>query len=92
MTVYRYLLTASFAFACLAGGAQAESSRYSKAVQDSCVNDYKRYCGEYGIETNALRVCMDKAGHSLSKVCVNALVASGEVSRAEVERRKKARH
>jgi len=28
---------------------------------------------------------MDKAGHSLSKSCVNALVDAGEVSQAEIE-------
>jgi hypothetical protein len=43
-----------------------------------------------GIEIEALRLCMNKAGKGLSKTCVNALVASGEVSKGEVERRKKA--
>jgi hypothetical protein len=59
-------------------------------VKQFCAADYHKYCGEYGLETAALRVCMDKNGHSLSKGCVNALVASGEVSQAEVNRRKKA--
>jgi hypothetical protein len=31
---------------------------------------------------------MDKAGNSLSKSCVNALIQAGEVSQAEVNRRK----
>jgi hypothetical protein len=31
---------------------------------------------------------MDKNGNSLSKVCVQALVSAGEVSQAEVDRRK----
>ena len=53
------------------------------------VADYKRYCGEYGIETAALRTCMDKNGHSLTKTCVRALIDAGEVSQAEVDRRKK---
>jgi hypothetical protein len=35
-----------------------------------------------------LRVCMDKAGSNLSKSCVNALIQAGEVSQAEVNRRK----
>jgi len=69
--------------------AAAKESAYSKAVQQACEADYRKYCGEYGLETNALRNCMDKAGHSLSKSCVNALVAAGEVSQAEVDRRKK---
>ena len=61
---------------------------YSKAVQKACANDYHKHCGQYGIETEALRLCMDKAGHGLSKTCVDALHA-GEVSKQEVERRKK---
>jgi hypothetical protein len=32
---------------------------------------------------------MDKAGKSLSKPCVKALIQSGEVSQAEVDRRKR---
>jgi hypothetical protein len=82
-------LVIAFAFvACCAGGAAAESA-YSKAVQQACAKDYHAYCGDYGLETAALRSCMDRAGHSLSKSCVQALVASGEVSQAEVDRRKK---
>ena len=45
--------------------------------------DYKKYCGEYGIETAALHTCMDKNDHSLTKTCVRALVDAGEVSQAE---------
>jgi hypothetical protein len=73
---------------CFAGTAKADS--YSKAVQKACVADYHKYCGEYGLESAALRVCMDKAGPNLSKTCVNALVQSGEVSQAEVNHRKSA--
>jgi hypothetical protein len=88
MRIYR----ATAFLACLfvlgfAGTALAQS--YSKAVKQFCAADYHKYCGEYGLESAALRVCMDKNGNSLSKGCVNALVASGEVSQAEVSRRKK---
>jgi len=72
-----------------AGAACAEP--YSKAVQHACGADYHKFCGDYGLETSALRVCMDKAGNSLSPACVHALIAAGEVSRAEVNRRKAAR-
>jgi hypothetical protein len=54
--------------------ATAEQSRYSKALQQACMADYKRYCGDYGIETATLRTCMDKNGHSLTKTCVRALI------------------
>ena len=72
--------------------AAAEQSRYSKALQQACMADYKKLCGEYGIETAALRTCMDKNGHSLTKTCLNALIDAGEVSQAEVDRRKKSAH
>jgi hypothetical protein len=90
LTTTTLLCVAALALSLLAEGAQAQTSRYSKQLQRACANDYKAHCGEYGIETEALRLCMDRVGHRLSKTCVNALVAEGEVSRAEVKRRKRA--
>ena len=88
LTTLRLLGIAALAFAFPAMDAEAQTGRYSKQLQRACANDYKAHCGEYGIETEALRLCMDRVGHRLSKTCVNALVAEGEVSRAEVNRRK----
>jgi len=68
--------------------AAAEAQSYSKAVQQYCRDDYKKYCGEYGLETSGLRSCMDRNGKSLSKSCVKALVRDGQISQAEVNRRK----
>ncbi|MGE3528815.1 MAG: hypothetical protein AB7G54_05245 [Methyloceanibacter sp.] len=82
------LAASGLALFCFAGAAHADP--FSKAVQKACGADYRKYCGEYGLESAALRVCMDKAGNSLSKSCVNALVQAGEVSQAEVNRRKSA--
>jgi hypothetical protein len=76
----------------LAFTSAANADRYGKALQKACAKDYKAYCGEYGLESSALRLCMDKAGHKLSKACVNALVEAGEVSQAEVNRRKASGH
>ena len=90
LTNLRLLGIVALAFAFLATDAEAQTSRYSKQLQRACANDYKAHCGEYGIETEALRLCMDRVGQRLSKTCVNALVAEGEVSRAEVNRRKSA--
>ena len=61
----------------------------AKRCSRPALADYKKYCGEYGIETAALRNCMDKNGHSLTKTCVRALIDAGEVSQAEVNRRKR---
>ena len=55
-------------------------------MQTYCVNDYKKFCGDYGLQTNALNFCMRKAGPSLSPACVNALVQAGKVSQADVDR------
>ena len=76
---------------CLAisTGVASAQHTYSKAVQKACANDYKQHCGQYGIESEALRLCMDRAGRKLTQTCVNALVADGEVSKEEVERRKR---
>ena len=85
-TIYATWLVACLAVLGFAGAAHADS--YSKAVQNSCAADYHKYCGEYGLESAALRLCMDRAGQSLSKACVKALIQSGEVTQAEVDRRK----
>lgn len=53
---------------------------YSAAVKGACKNDYKRFCGVYGLNDPGLRKCMDKAGPSLSQTCVATLVNAGEVS------------
>ncbi len=90
MRTYRAtLLVACASVVGFAGAACAEP--YSKAVQQACGADYHKFCGDYGIETSALRVCMDKVGNSLSPACVHALIAAGEVSQAEVNRRKTSR-
>jgi hypothetical protein len=85
-------LVIAFAFVGCWAGAAAAQSAYSKAVQQACAKDYRAHCGDYGLETAGLRSCMDRNGQSLSKTCVQALVASGEVSQAEVDRRKKSGH
>ena len=82
------VFTLMFCLALWSSGAVAQHT-YSKAVQQACARDYKAHCGQYGIETEALRLCMDRAGHSLTKTCVNALIDAGEVSKEEVERRKR---
>lgn len=89
----KFVIVAIVSF--LAGAAlvsTANASAYSEAVRKYCRNDYKKYCGEYGLETNALRNCMDRHGDKLSDACVRALVQSGEVSQSEVNRRRKKSH
>jgi hypothetical protein len=84
------LFIAALSLTVFAGAAEAQPSRYSKQLQRACANDYKVHCGQFGLETEALRLCMNRVGHRLTTTCVNALVAAGEVSQAEVNRRKRA--
>jgi hypothetical protein len=74
-------------FVCSASsGAWAQAGTITKGMQDNCANDYRKFCGDYGLQTSALNLCMRKAGPSLSPACVQALVQAGKVSQAEVDR------
>jgi hypothetical protein len=89
MTIHSRLLLVAFVGLALSTDVAPAQHSYSKGVQKACANDYKRLCGQYGIETEALRLCMDRSGQRLTKTCVDALVADGEVTKQEVERRKR---
>lgn len=58
------------------------------ATQLSCASDYYAYCSQHAVGSPGLRKCMRANGPRLSKSCINALIADGEVSKAEVERTK----
>ena len=91
MTSYRSRLPTALALilcvACSApSAAWAQAGTISKDMQTYCVNDYKKFCGDYGLQSNALNLCMCKAGPGLSPACVQALVKAGKVSQADVDR------
>jgi hypothetical protein len=89
MNCYRARLPAALVLilVCLGPSAAfAQAGTITKDMQNFCVNDYKKFCGDYGLQTAALNLCMRKAGPSLSPACVNALVKAGKVSQAEVDR------
>ena len=52
----RAIFVAALSVACFAGAAQAAETAYSKLVQKNCKADYKKFCGDYGLETAALRL------------------------------------
>jgi len=60
----------------------------SLRVQLACASDYYAHCSAYSPDSPQVRSCMRAVGNGLSKTCVNALVAAGEVSAAEVARRR----
>ncbi len=63
-------------FAC---GSAANA--YSARVNTACERDYYRFCAKYSIGTPELRSCMLASRRSLSRRCIDALVAAGEVPR-----------
>jgi hypothetical protein len=66
----------------------AEPRKITEDEKRFCAAAYHKYCGEYGLES-ALRYGMDRNGRSLGHSCIEALIDAGEISRTEVERRKK---
>ena len=65
----------------------AHAGAFSAKVEASCAGDYYAYCSQHPVEGKGVRSCMRRNGNRLSKRCVNALVAAGEVSKREVSRR-----
>ncbi len=63
------------------------ASAASLAVQLACASDYYAYCSKHDPDGPGVRACMNANGNKLSNRCVNALVAAGEISKAEVDRR-----
>jgi len=66
----------------------AEPRKITEDEKKFCREAYHKFCGEYGLQSNALRDCMDHNGRALPHDCIEALIDAGEVSRSEVERRK----
>ncbi len=83
---HRFALLA-LAAASLVSLAATEASATSLRVKLACAADYYAYCSKHPEDGAAVRRCMNANGQKLSQGCINALVAAGEVSKAEVERR-----
>src|SRR5262245_34825725 len=65
----------------------AEAAAVSARVSAACASDYFAYCSQHDPDGPGVRQCMRANGLKLSMGCVNALIAAGEVSKAEVTRR-----
>ncbi len=84
----------ALAAACMMGAASlpvSQAHAISASVRLACAADYFSYCSQYSPGSSEVRQCMRANGTSLSKRCINALVAAGEVSADEVARRSAAR-
>jgi hypothetical protein len=83
------LIVAAISMLGFAGTAHAESVTVTKAVQDNCKWDYDKFCNQYGLGTELLDMCFRKNGPNLSKGCIDALIAAGDVSQEYVDQQKK---
>jgi hypothetical protein len=63
------------------------ASAINPKVRAACANDYLSNCSAYKPESAETRKCMRAVGYRLSKGCISALVAAGEVSKSEIARR-----
>ncbi len=64
-----------------------QAGAVSASVRFACAGDYLANCSAYSPDSAETRLCMRKVGFRLSRSCINALVAAGEVSKSEVARR-----
>ena len=73
-------LAALAMFATQAGAASAR-------VQAACAGDYLAYCSQHPDRGPGRARLHARQRHQAVEGCVNALIAAGEVSKAEVDRR-----
>lgn len=69
-------------FIAVAGASAA--SAVSDQVRQFCREDYYTHCPNHTLGSANLRRCMKTAGPKLTSGCIKALVASGEITQAEV--------
>jgi hypothetical protein len=60
---------------------------YSERVNRACEHDYYQFCSAYPVASTELRRCMEASRNTLSRPCINALVAAGEVPRKYLKKR-----
>jgi hypothetical protein len=88
MSAFRMILLLTFVFGS-ALGAHAQSVTITKAVQDACAWEYDKFCNQYGLGSQLLDICFRQHAQEMTKACVDALVAAGDVSREYVDQQKK---
>lgn len=87
VTTFKAALTSVMALGSVAISAH-EALAVNLRVQLACATDYYAYCSAHSPDSPQVRSCMRAVGSNLSKRCINALVAAGEVSATEVARRR----
>lgn len=82
---------AALAALVLTGALTSQAGAVSLGVKLACASDYYSYCSQHAVGSPGVRQCMRAHGSQLSAGCVDALIAAGEVSKTEVERRRAAK-
>jgi hypothetical protein len=70
----------------------SQAEAVTDRVRKACNQDYLSFCSAHQVGSEGLRQCMRKADKKLSRACVDALVEAGEISAAEVQRRRASSH
>jgi len=86
----RYALIAAVALSAAILPA-SQAAAVNGQVRYACAGDYLAHCASYDPDSAQTRRCMRAVGYGLSKGCLDALVAAGEVSKAEVSPRSASR-
>lgn len=84
MSGLKGLLAGAALLAATATGANA----ISLSVKRACASDYFAHCSQHAVGSPGVRQCMSAVGPKLSKSCVSALVAAGEVGKAQISARR----
>ena len=75
------------ASALFAVGAEAASA----SVKSACANDYFAYCSGHDPDGPGVRQCFRANGSRLSKSCINALAAAGQIPQKLLAKRSQAK-
>ena len=65
------------------------ASAVTARIKRDCKSDYNRHCKKYELGSEGLRACMSRSIRGVSNRCISALVAGGEMTRAQAERVRK---
>ena len=65
----------------------SQAAAINPQVRSACAGDYLNNCSRFQPESAQTRKCMRAVGARLSKGCISALAAAGELSKSEMARR-----
>ncbi len=86
----RFTTTVTFAAAFAVLAFTTPAGAVSQAVKSACANDYFAHCSMHAVGSPGVRKCMRAVGPRLSKPCITALVADGQVNASDRKRYKSA--